>query len=213
MQEPKPTIHEANESHRLYSSEDEKAALEARNGLLQFDAIVQIVEESGDTLALTPGVIKQLHYLAIKDIYSFAGQFRDGEVGIAGAAHEPPHPDHVPTLIQEMCKYANQHQHEAIHVAAYLMWRMNWIHPFFDGNGRTSRAVSYLALSISLGLVLPGTPTIPDQIVSHREPYYQALLYADSACDQGLLDLRRMEELISTLLERQLGPGHGLASG
>jgi hypothetical protein len=32
----------------------------------------------------------------------------------------------------------------AIHLAAYLMWRLNWIHPFADGNGRTARMTSYV---------------------------------------------------------------------
>jgi hypothetical protein len=44
------------------------------------------------------------------------------------------------------------------------MWSMNWIHPFFGGNGRTARALSYLVLSVKLGFVRPGTKTIPELI-------------------------------------------------
>jgi Fic family protein len=50
-------------------------------------------------------------------------------------------------------------QSTPIHLAAYLMWRLNWIHPFADGNGRTSRIISYVVLSIRAGAILPGTPT------------------------------------------------------
>jgi Fic family protein len=72
-------------------------------------------------------------------------------------------------------------QSTPIHLAAYLMWRLNWIHPFADGNGRTSRIISYVVLSIRAGAILPGTPTIPDQIVDNRKPYFDALDAADLA--------------------------------
>jgi Fic family protein len=93
------------------------------------------------------------------------------------------------------------------------MWRVNWIHPFFGGNGRTSRAVSYLALCARLGFALPGTPTIPDQIVAHRGPYFEALQAADAAWADSRLDLSRMESLLGELLATQLLSLHNQATG
>ncbi len=84
------------------------------------------------------------------------------------------------------------------------MWRINWIHPFAGGNGRTSRAVSYLVLLAKLGYALPGTRTIPDQIVDNRPPYYEALDAADLAWKRGNLDASKMEKLLSSLLAKQL---------
>jgi Fic family protein len=84
------------------------------------------------------------------------------------------------------------------------MWRLNWIHPFSDGNGRTSRMVSYLALSVRLGMLLPGRDTIPDQIVDNRQPYFNALEDADQALAEGRIDLAKMEELIEGMLAKQL---------
>jgi Fic family protein len=84
------------------------------------------------------------------------------------------------------------------------MWRVNWIHPFRDGNGRTSRAASYLVLTVRLGQILPGEPTIADQIVENKIPYYDALDDADAAWRQQRLDLSAMEHLIEKLLEKQL---------
>jgi Fic family protein len=81
---------------------------------------------------------------------------------------------------------------------------MNWIHPFVDGNGRTSRAVSYLVLCVRLGYVLPGTTTIPEQISRNKNPYYQALEAADKANASGKLDLAEMEKLLESLLAAQL---------
>ena len=90
---------------------------------------------------------------------------------------------------------------------------MNWIHPFFGGNGRTARAVSYLILSAKLEFVLPGSPTIPDLIVENRSPYFEALKAADSAWQQGKIDLTKMEDLMASLLARQLLQIHKKATG
>lgn len=109
-------------------------------------------------------------------------------------------------LIEDMCDYINENWHSAsaIHLAAYSMWRLNWIHPFDDGNGRTSRAVSYLVLCIKLGGTLPGTKTIPDYIVENREPYFSAIEAADEAAKEPRIDVGEMEALLERLLERQL---------
>jgi Fic family protein len=84
------------------------------------------------------------------------------------------------------------------------MWRMNWIHPFFGGNGRTARAVSYLVLCASLGFRLPGTTIIPDYIVTARAAYIDALQEADAAWDENRLDLSAMERLLESLMAKQL---------
>lgn len=81
---------------------------------------------------------------------------------------------------------------------------MNWIHPFADGNGRTSRIVSYLILSIKLQSVLPGTPTIPDQISVDKKPYYEALEFSDEAYKNGRIFVSKMEQLIESMLSQQL---------
>jgi Fic family protein len=91
-----------------------------------------------------------------------------------------------------------------IHLAAYLMWRLNWIHPFADGNGRTARMVSYVVLSIRARAILPGTPTIPDQIVDNRKPYSDAFDAADLAFRAGNVDVSKMGELLGSLLANQL---------
>ena len=93
------------------------------------------------------------------------------------------------------------------------MWRVNWIHPFFGGNGRTARALAYLVLCARLGFPLPGTKTIPDLIVEDRQPYYQALRSADEAWEDRTVDVSMMESLMSSLLARQLAHIHRIARG
>lgn len=202
--------------YQLWTSLEQKAELEARNGLLQFDEILRLISESTRTpFRLRPSTIHSLHRIAIQDIYTCAGQYRTGGVIIAGTAHQPPAWEEVPRLVEEMCEHVNENLQttSAIHLAAYTMWRVNWIHPFNGGNGRTARAVSHLSLCARLGYNLPGTLTIPYQIVANREPYYAALDAADSAWSEGRLDLDAMEQLLSDMLARQLLEVHRDAAG
>jgi Fic/DOC family len=85
-----------------------------------------------------------------------------------------------------------------------LLWKLNWIHPFADGNGRTARAVSYAVMSIKLDGMLPGTPTIPEQISANKGPYYDALEKADGAFERGRIDVAELEAMLSSMLSRQL---------
>jgi len=202
-------------SHQLFGDEDQKADLEARNGLLQFDEVIRLVGEveRGTSFRLRPSTLQTLHRIAIQDIYSCAGNYRTIPVQIKGTDHQPPLWQDVPRLVEEMCDYVNDHWQAStpVHLSAYLMWRINWIHPFAGGNGRTSRGVSYLALCSRLGCHLPGKLTIPEQIVASREPYYKALDAADLAWSKNAVDVSEMENLLSALLARQLTQVHAAA--
>jgi fido (protein-threonine AMPylation protein) len=95
----------------------------------------------------------------------------------------------------------------------YVLWRLNWTHPFVDGNGRTSRAVSYFVLCMKSGNVLPGKKTIPEHIADNKPPYYKALEAADKANAEGSLDLSDLESLLSAALATQLADYHRQATG
>ena len=78
-------------------------------------------------------------------------------------------------------------------LAAYGLWRMNWIHPFVEGNGRTARAVCYFLLCGRIGSLLRGQKTLPERIRENRQGYVEALRAADRAWDDGKLDFSEME--------------------
>jgi len=100
-----------------------------------------------------------------------------------------------------------------VHLAAYALWRLNWIHPFSDGNGRTSRIVSYILLCARLRCRLPGAMTIPEQIASGKTPYYAALEDGDRAFRDGRIDVSSMEAILSSCLAQQLVVLHDAANG
>lgn len=133
---------------------------------------------------------------------------------ISYSRHNPPPPDMVPSLMEEMCDYVNDNPEKPpIHIAAYLMWRVNWIHPFDDGNGRTSRMASYALLCIRLGYELPGTNAIFEQIANNKAPYYKALEAADEAWKTNRLDVGELEALLDEALAKQLLEVHLKATG
>jgi Fic family protein len=193
----------------LISDPDERARQEARNGLRQFDEVIEQINywlQPERPFKLRISAILSLHRRALEGISSFAGVFRPGGIEIKGSKHQPPGAHLVPERLEEFCDYVNDNwaRSSALHLAAHVLWRMNWIHPFVDGNGRTSRVVSYLVLCVRLGYVLPGTITIPEQISKNKIPYYQALEAADIANAAGKLDLTEMEKLLESLLASQL---------
>jgi len=201
----------------LFKNPKEKEELEARNGLLQFDEVIRLVDKANRTgdFKLNLTTIQDLHRIAIQDIYTCAGEIRKDPVKINGTSHEPPPADEIPKFLEEMLKYANDHWDTAspIHIAAYLMWRINWIHPFMGGNGRTARAVSYLALCAKLGYRLPGENTIPEQIEANHAPYYGALDSADEAYKNGKIDVSLMEMFLTNLFLVQLKETYQKAIG
>jgi Fic family protein len=202
----------------LISDPDERARAEARNGLRQFDLGIKIVEDAlakGREYRLRPSVVLALHRTALEGINAHAGNFRPAGIEIQGSKHTPPGAHLVPELIEDMCDYINASWSTStpVHLAAYVMWRLNWIHPFVDGNGRTSRVLSYVVLCTRLGFRLPGTMTIPEQIERDRNPYFRGLDQADEACKGGGLDVSAMESVIGSLLAKQLTNVYELASG
>jgi Fic family protein len=210
--------HSVASAPELISDPVAKAEAEARNGLLQFDLGLRIVEDAlakGKDFRWRPSTILALHREALRGISEFAGLYRPASVGIEGSSHEPVGAHLVPEAVEDLCDCLNSHMSDrtAIHLAAYAMWRLNWIHPFSDGNGRASRIFSYVVLCVKLGFALRGAMTIPDQIVADRKPYFEALEAADAAWKRNVLDVSLMERLLESLLAVQLTSVFDQATG
>jgi Fic family protein len=201
--------HSEAEDATLLNDPDEIARREAENGLKQFtlaiDIIRSYVKDAERSFKLRAGPILQLHQAALDGLHRLAGTFRNTPVKIHGSFHEPPEAAFVADEVQALCEYVNDNWDlSAVHLAAYVLWKMNWIHPFADGNGRTARAISYVVLSIKLDSLLPGTPTIPEQIAANKGPYYKALEDADRAWGSSKIDVSALEKLLADMLAQQL---------
>ncbi|KAL3317241.1 hypothetical protein Ciccas_004106 [Cichlidogyrus casuarinus] len=85
--------------------------------------------------------ILELHrrVLGFVDI-SEAGRFRSTQVLIAD--HTPPSADLVAPLMDSLVEWINSDEASTLHpieLAAITHWKLVYIHPFYDGNGRTAR--------------------------------------------------------------------------
>ena len=202
--------HSVAEQAELIGDPAEKARREAENGIRQFNVAVEIIrqyiKDSERRFKLRSSMILQLQREALAGIHPLAGTYRNTPVRISKSQHQPPDAIFVAEEVEALCGYINQNwDRDAVHLAAYVLWRLSWIHPFADGNGRTARTVSYVVLCIKLDSILPGAPTIPDQIAENKTPYYEALEAGDAAWkESGAIDLSKMEEMLRTMLVKQL---------
>jgi len=115
--------------------------------------------------------IKNLHRLVLKGIDdSYAGVYRDQQVFISEAVHTPPPPFKIQEEMDVLMSWYDgkaQSLHPIV-LGAMLHAIFVGIHPFIDGNGRTSR------LLLNLELMKSGYPPIIIR-VENRLAYYNAL--------------------------------------
>jgi Fic family protein len=217
VDKPAEQRHSRAQEPELITDSLELARAEALNGLRQYDYGIAAIQQAIDrkVFRLRISLILGAHREALAGISPYAGNFRPAGVRIEGSKHRPPDAHLVPELVEDLCDYVNERWSTAtaVHLAAYVMWRLNWIHPFSDGNGRTARMMSYVVLCAKLESILPGHPTIPEQIVSNRDPYFEALDAADLAYRNGAVDVSKMEDLLAAMLAEQLKSAYEAASG
>lgn len=201
--------HSKAEPAKLIADPLEEARRESENAVAQFDRVLDLIDEvvrGGRTFRLRTSIILDLHRVALDGLSAYAGNFRPGSVEIGQSKHVAPAAHLVPGLIEEMCDHVMDSfaDAKALHLCAYVMWRLNWIHPFTDGNGRTSRALAYYVLCAKIGYRLPGHETVPEQIAAEKRPYYEALECADRSLESGDPDLGALEMLLDGQLATQL---------
>lgn len=194
----------------LIADPEERARREAENAVRQYKAAIEVirgyVQRPEERFRLRQSLILDMHERVLVGIHPLAGTYRNTPVEIGMSNHIPPRSSEVADFVGDMCAYVNENWNErnALHLAAYVLWRTNWIHPFADGNGRTARVISYIVLSAKLNSVLPGSPTIPDLIASDKAPYYKHLEDADESWKYGHVALAGMENMLEQMLAEQL---------
>lgn len=113
------------------------------------DAIDYIREIAQSTIELSEKVVKDIHALILRGIdKENAGTYRRVPVMISGARHIPPQPYLIEKLIEEYFEFYEMHKNtlHPVILSAEMHERLVSIHPFMDGNGRTSRLVMNLLL-------------------------------------------------------------------
>ena len=136
--------------------------------------------------------ILSIHHLVLQKIEKdFAGKYRTSGVRISGANFVPPNALKVDEFVGELIDFANDSEVDILIRSAIFHHRFVWIHPFFDGNGRTAR------LLLNLILMKSGFP--PAIILKNdRKKYYDALNQANNQ------DYSKLVLLILQAVERTL---------
>lgn len=164
---------------------------EAKNHEKAINYLFSIVNEEYELRSID---ILSLHSLVLNMIEEdYAGRLRNGGVRITGANFVPPNAHKVSDLLDELIDFVNTNpmQLNDIELATIFHHKLVWIHPFFDGNGRTVRLV------MNLLLMRKGFP--PAIILKNdRKKYYEALNQANNGNYQKLM------LLMSQALERTL---------
>jgi excisionase family DNA binding protein len=119
--------------------------------------------------------IRELHKIILRNIDDHqAGVYRATNVRILGSVHIPPNSVKIPSLINDFLAWYNKNRYSmpVPELAANVHYQFVCIHPFIDGNGRTSR------LLMNLVLMQNGYP--PAVILNvDRKKYYRVLRQAD----------------------------------
>lgn len=153
---------------------------EAKNHEKAIDHLYDLVNE--DYILRSIDVLT-LHGFVLRSIEDeFAGRLRNGGVRISGANFIPPNAHKVPDLVDHLVQFVNENPLELndIELATVFHHKFVWIHPFFDGNGRTVRLV------MNLLLMRRGFP--PAIILKNdRKKYYEALNQANNGNYQKLI--------------------------
>ncbi len=101
------------------------------------------------------------------------GRYRDGAVSI-GEAYDGPDASRVYDLMASLIDWIRSSEDHPLVRAALLHLNVLAIHPWFDGNGRTSRVMATLEL-LRAGVRTPELVNIEPYLASHRDEYIAQL--------------------------------------
>lgn len=160
------------------------------------DALEMVYElVSQDTRpTISQHLIRSLHQVVVKKTdEEFAGKYRTSAVFIGGSDHTPPDAIQVPGDMNKLLSWfsKNQKKIHPIELAALLHHKLVYIHPFFDGNGRTAR------LLMNIVLLKVGYP-LAVILKNDRQKYYRVL----QSADQG--NMAPLVRFVAQSVERSL---------
>jgi Fic family protein len=178
--------------------------------LLNYREAFNLVSEylqSGEPI--TEGLIREIHKRLVEGVRGGEGgpgMYRRVQNYIINSAtreitYTPPPPENVPPLMQELVAWlrAESEVHPVL-VAGVAQFQLVHIHPFLDGNGRTSRLLSTLCL-YRAGYDFKRLFTLSEYYDRDRGAFYEAIRSVRAAG----MDLTRWLEFFVEGLAIQLG--------
>ena len=150
--------------------------LEAINHVEAVAYIKQLIERN---FSFNERELLSVHNLILRGIIpEDAGRYRKVQVMIKGSSHLPPQPFLVPKQMEDYFLWMEENKNKLhpVILAAEMHERLVTIHPFIDGNGRTSRLIMNLIL-LQNGYVIANIKGDYET----RMQYYQSLETAQTS--------------------------------
>lgn len=177
-----------------------KEIKEVENYHLALKEIEKLGRQKGFTIK--EQTIRDIHAILLKNIDNkIAGKYRTKQVYVGD--YLPPEHFKLPTLVQELVDWINDPQPKNLSPILYsgiAHYQLVAIHPFGDGNGRTTRLLTTLILILNrYGMV---SFFAPESFYNRdRKAYYEALSSADKYRVDNQPDLTRwLEYFVSGML-------------
>jgi len=160
---------------------DPNDARELLNYRKAFDFVSEYLE-SGDPI--TEGLVREIHKRLAQGVRGGSaapGEYRKIQNYVVNSAtgetvYTPPPAHDVPILMSELVDWLNREEEDThpVLVSGIAQFQLVHIHPFLDGNGRTSRLLSTLCLYRS-GYDFKRLFTISEYYDRDRASFYHAL--------------------------------------
>lgn len=166
--------------------------LEAINHQEAIDYVKDLVDKDHE---IDERTILSIHNLILRGINKeYAGKYRNVQVMIKGSKHLPPQAYLVPKQMEDLLiwYYQNKSNLHPVVLAAEMHQRLVTIHPFIDGNGRTSRLLMNLIL-LQNGYVIANLKGDSNSRLS----YYNAL-------EKSQINNNKNEDFIKLITNQEL---------
>lgn len=170
---------------------NQEPTTKAEQEVLNYFNVLNNLNKYSDEI-ITKNTILSVHKDLTKDLLKnpeYEGKFRDTRVFIGNLHTQkinyiPPDAYKVPGLIDELLDWLNNSTDEMypVIIAGILHYELVRIHPFIDGNGRTSRLMATLILSIHK-FNIDNYFTLDEYYNQDRQAYVDALKSADKNHD------------------------------
>ena len=149
--------------------------------------------------SLDEQIIKDLHAILMENII-FGGIYRNVDVYISGAAHTPPSSSDMYRQVKAFyLDLQDRAKDNVVELAAWTHAEFVRIHPFADGNGRTSRLI--------MNYQLMANGFLPVSIAKENRLEYFNVLEAYAVKK----DIKPFADMIATLEDQQLDRYLGMA--
>ncbi len=170
-----------------------KDHIEAKSHQEALDYLYELVSKDKQN-TISEKTVRTFHQIVMQDIdKEWAGKYRNSSVMIGGSDLKLPEATEVPDLMNNLIKWVSKNKENlhSVELSSIIHHKIVAIHPFFDGNGRTSRLVMNIIL---MGAGYPLSIILKND----RKKYYDAL----SKADKG--DLSPFIRFIAQSVERSL---------